>query len=61
MRATGAVEMKELLRNAKLLVFFHPLKPHRGFKQPNSLDLTFRTGLPFGKDAGFALQTPHHD
>jgi hypothetical protein len=32
------------------------LKPYKGFKQPNSLDQIFLTGLPF--DAGFALGKP---
>jgi hypothetical protein len=38
------------------IVTFKKLKPHRGFRQPNSLDPIFRTGLPFDKDAGFALE-----
>ncbi len=36
-------EAGEWLRSSKLLVFVKPLK---GFKQPNSLDLTLRTALP---------------
>jgi copper resistance protein D len=39
----GMSESKKLLRNPRLLVSVKPLK---GFKQPNSLDPTFRTALP---------------
>jgi hypothetical protein len=47
--------VEELDEERKTIGLFPGTETSRGFKQPNSLDLTFRTGLPIAKDAGFAL------
>jgi hypothetical protein len=51
-------DKENLSRNAELIVSVKPLK---GFKQPNSLDLTLRTALPTVKLNNGSCGSPRED